>query len=313
MTRLLFKTGVQGCDGWRYETHSAPLAESLTLSNCTDYPPGANLFLKEYLGEKPPGGSQFDFEFPCQYAYDAGLCSNLILKGLCAHTCTPLKVIALQGNVTKYQDTNLVIDYTAAGLTEPNYLPTIVTNTTECTGDNDVAAYAFITKHVGYPWDHFDHLGPKGQDRGPIYNFCDDLVRWKGLYNTTTSACVLRPWSPIVLGLCKIACVGYMNPVDPAPTPPPIDETSPTGALFTVNRRLLKLDEARIAEEREKLVDLGELSEDYEVLGDDKWDEEHRRLRKLFFTAGEGFCIMYWLVDIASELITQSKKNFLHS
>jgi hypothetical protein len=302
LTRLAFVTGEQGCDGWKYETHTDPLGKTMTLHNCTDFPAGANVFLKAYLGKSPgmkgagdPGSTKYgvgtaggDFEFPCQYAYDEGLCTDIVIQGLCAHTCTPLKVIALQGNVTKYQDTNLVIDYTAAGLTEPNYLPTIVTNTTECTGDNDVAAYAFITKHVGYPWDHFDHLGPKGQDRGPIYNFCDDLVRWKGLYNTTTSACVLRPWSPIVLGLCKIACVGYMNPVDPAPTPPPIDETSPTGALFTVNRRLLKLDEARIAEEREKLVDLGELSEDYEVLGDDKWDEEHRRLRRLFFTAGEG-------------------------
>merc|ERR1719460_529152 len=71
------------------------------------------LLFKTYLGEKPPGGSQFDFEFPCQYAYDAGLCSNLILKGLCAHTCTPLKVAVLQGNITKYQDTVLALDYVA--------------------------------------------------------------------------------------------------------------------------------------------------------------------------------------------------------
>merc|ERR1719487_2736865 len=107
-----------GCDGWRYETHAAPLAETLTLHNCTDYPPGANTFLRMYLKIDPTEGD-VDFKFPCQYVYDQGLCSNVILQGLCAHSCTVLKVAVLQGNITKYQDTDLAIDYAAAGLTEP--------------------------------------------------------------------------------------------------------------------------------------------------------------------------------------------------
>merc|ERR1719171_489002 len=78
-----------------------------------------------------------------------------------------------------------------------------------------------------------------------------------------------------------------MNPVDPATTPPPIDETSPSGALFTYNRRLLQVDEAKVAAERAKFVALGELEEDDSVLGEDALAEEHNRLRRLFFKPGE--------------------------
>ena len=78
-----------------------------------------------------------------------------------------------------------------------------------------------------------------------------------------------------------------MDPVDPPTTPPPIDEMSDTGALFQYNRRLLKIDEEAVREERERLMKLGELTEDGDAPGDGAMETEHRRLRQLFFTAGE--------------------------
>jgi hypothetical protein len=275
-----------GCDGWRYETHLSPLAETLTLSNCTDYPPGANVYLKMYLSVMPPAG-QTDFKFPCQYAYDEGYCTDLVIQGLCAHSCSPLKVAVLQGKITKYQDITLPIDYTAAGLTEPAQNPNMHENNTECTGNNDVAAFYFIKTYVGFHWEDISWRGPSASG-DYLFSYCDDLAGWSRFYNTTDASCVLRPWSPIIMGLCKTSCATYVNPVDDPTTPPPIDETSPTGALFTVNRRLLRINEAKVAEERAKLVQLGELAEDgAEPLGQEPIDEEHRRLRKLFFVPGE--------------------------
>jgi hypothetical protein len=285
LTRLAFYQDVQGCDGWRLENHNDPFGTSVTLHNCTDYPAGANIFLKAYLNKYPADGMKADFQFPCQYAYDEGLCHNIVIQGLCAHTCTELEYVYLQGNITKYQDTDLVIDYAMAGLPEPKNMDIDHTNNTDCRGNNDVAAYAFIKTYIGSVWNGIVN-GPNATG-DYLFNYCDDLARWKKFYNTTHSACAHRLWSPIVVGLCKEACIGYMDPVDPPTTPPPIDETSPTGALFTYNRRLLKWDEMKVAADRAKLVEDGELAEDGSVLGDDPLDEEDRRLRKLFFTPGE--------------------------
>ena len=131
------------------------------LFRSTDSIAGANYYLKVYMGRTPSSGDT-DFMFPCQFVYDEGLCVDTVLQGLCAHSCTPLIAMPINGNITiKYQDVNLDIDYASAGLTEPGsiFRDYDNKNNSVCTGDNDAAAFAFIKNHVG---SHHEGLAVKG-------------------------------------------------------------------------------------------------------------------------------------------------------
>ena len=82
----------------------------------------------------------------------------------------------------RYQDTVFPLDYVAAGLPEPPNMGGPDgeghKNVTDCVGNNDLAAMAFIKQYVGLHWE----FGVK--NRGPsasgdyLFSYCDDLAQW---------------------------------------------------------------------------------------------------------------------------------------